>query len=335
MSKMPTAKGVKVSIFLAAAALADPAAAQQVCEVNGGSHPSGSAATSADLACGGSASGFLDPNYPAFGATALGVNANADGGGALAVGHGAQAIGGYTVAIGGTGAAPTRATGTQAIAIGGAATASGFDSVALGMFANSSDFFAVSIGAESSAAGTGSIAVGGEATASGTNSIAVGLNATASASNSVALGANSVASSDNTVSVGSAGAERRITNVAPGTAGTDAVNLAQLESVASASATDMGAVNERLDELFAGRSSDRREMRSGVATAVAMANAPMPSAAGRTSYVVNGATFRGQQAVGVSMMHRFNTSNPFALGAGVSYAGGKNTAGRVSVAGEF
>jgi hypothetical protein len=75
-------------------------------------------------------------------------------------------------------------------------------------------------------------------------------------------------------------------------------------------------------------------MRQGIATAVAIGTAPMPSGPGRTSYVLNGATYRGEQAVGGGVAHRLNFDNPFALTAGFSYGGGK-TALRLGVAGEF
>ena len=66
-----------------------------------------------------------------------------------------------------------------------------------------------------------------------------------------------------------------------------------------------------------------------------MVAAAMPSEAGKTSYSFNLATFRGEQAVGLSVAHRFATDVPLALTAGASHAGGRNTAVRVGVAGEF
>jgi len=68
--------------------------------------------------------------------------------------------------------------------------------------------------------------------------------------NSIALGAHSVASRDNTLSIGSAGNERQLTNLAAGTADTDAVNVAQLNTVdgrVTTNATAIGAANTRID----------------------------------------------------------------------------------------
>jgi autotransporter adhesin len=95
------------------------------------------------------------------------------------------------------------------------------------------------------------------------------------------------------------------------------------------------ALGGRLDNLMSQTNIDRRDARQGIAAAVAMTAAPMPSAPGRTSYVLNGATFRGQYAIGGSIMHRFDGDRPFALTAGFSYGGNGNSAARVGVAGEF
>jgi autotransporter adhesin len=79
----------------------------------------------------------------------------------------------------------------------------------------------------------------------------------------------------------------------------------------------------------------RREARRGTAAALAMGSASMPSAPGRTSYVLNGTTYRGQHALGGSVMYRLDTRNPFAVTGGVSYGGKKNTAVKLGIAGEF
>ena len=68
---------------------------------------------------------------------------------------------------------------------------------------------------------------------------------------------------------------------------------------------------------------------------MAMAQAPMPSNPGGVSYAVNGATFRGEHAVGASLMYRLNTQAPMAVSLGASFAGNKNNGARVGIAGEF
>src|SRR3546814_4013475 len=78
----------------------------------------------------------------------------------------------------------------------------------------------------------------------------------------------------------------------------------------------------------------RRDARAGTAAAMAMGYAPMPSVPGRTSYALNGSTFREAQAIGGAISHRLDTDNPFALTAGFAYAGHGNNAVRLGVAGD-
>ena len=158
----------------------------------------------------------------------------------------------------------------------------------------------------------------------------------------------------------------RIHGVAAGVAATDAVNVAQLAEVAEdtffldaitsihtdqieaiqavdATQTSQIAALEAtslsfgsdINTLFDLRRSDRRDMKQGVASAMAMAAAPMPSGPGRIAYAVNGATFRGEYAVGGSLTYRLNTRAPMAVNVGFSYAGNKNNGARIGVAGEF
>jgi hypothetical protein len=47
----------------------------------------------------------------------------------------------------------------------------------------------------------------------------------------------------------------------------------------------------------------------------------MPSKAGGVSYSLNGATFRGEQAVAGSLKYRLPTAPPMAIGVGFSYGG--------------
>lgn len=45
--------------------------------------------------------------------------------------------------------------------------------------------------------------------------------------------------------------------------------------------------------------------------------------------------YRGEFAFSFALTHRLNTDSPFALTAGISQSGGKNTAIRAGIAGEF
>ncbi|MDP9423789.1 MAG: hypothetical protein M3Q19_13330 [Pseudomonadota bacterium] len=113
-----------------------------------------------------------------------------------------------------------------------------------------------------------------------------------------------------------------------------AVNTTQTTQISALQAVQ-DSLEGSVDTLFELRSSDRRDMKQGVAAAMSMASAPMPSEPGRVAYAVNGAMFRGEKAVGGSLQYRLNTCAPMAIGVGFSYAGNKNNGVRVGVAGEF
>ncbi|MEM5436042.1 YadA-like family protein [Paraburkholderia diazotrophica] len=147
--------------------------------------------------------------------------------------------------------ADSSATGTDAVAIGGAATATAASAVA----------------------------VGSQSTAAGSNSVALGNASTATATNSVALGSGSIADRDNTVSVGSAGNERQIANVAAGTAGTDAVNVNQLNA-AIQNVTNLA--NNAVDPMFTA-DGDRNTEAAAASGTHATAMGPTANASGSQS----------------------------------------------------
>jgi len=68
---------------------------------------------------------------------------------------------------------------------------------------------------------------------------------------------------------------------------------------------------------------------------MAIADAPVPSESGRTSYAAKGSVFRGEFAFGASLSHRLDTGSHFALTASVSHGGGRNTGATVGFSGEF
>ena len=80
---------------------------------------------------------------------------------------------------------------------------------------------------------------------------------------------------------------------------------------------------------------NRREARQGIAAAMAMDTAPMPSAPGRTSWAMNTAAFKSEFAGGFSFAHRLNTARPFAITGSYGNSGGNTHGGRVGLAGEF
>ena len=220
----------------------------------------------------------------------------------------------------------------NASAFGQRATASGPNSSAFGYRATATGNGATSIGAEAQVTADRATAIGREARASWAGSTAVGAGAVTTAPNQVVLGAPGTS-----VRVGDIGASTAaqsgplslVTVDAAGTLGRTVLpNVQALEA-------GQAALSGRVDALFDLRQVDRRDNREGLAAAVALSTPPFPSAAGRTSYTLNAATFRGEHALGGAIMHRLDTESPFALTAGFSYAGNKNNAARVGVAGEF
>ncbi len=234
----------------------------------------------------------------------------------------------------GNGATADTSPGNGNIAIGQGAAAGG-QGGAVGMVAIGQDAktrwgysWQTAIGAGAVTDHNATVAVGDHSSATAAESTALGSGAQATATGAVALGTNSVANQANTVSVGSVGNERRIVNVAAGVDRTDAVNVGQLRDVES-------ALNERMTILQGTVLDTRKEARQGVAAAIAMTTAPMPSAPGRMSWAMNLATFKGEYAFGGSLAYRFDAPIPIALTAGYAYGGGKSHAARVGLQGEF
>jgi trimeric autotransporter adhesin len=212
--------------------------------------------------------------------------------------------------------APPSALGQTATASGVGATAVGFGSIASGANSTASGQSSVASGSQSSAFGAGAIA-------SGTGAVAIGVGASASAPNAVALGAGSVASLANTVSVGAPGGERRITNVAAGINPTDAVNVSQLNSLASSLSANFQSLQTQIEDV------DKRARR-GIAAAAAISSIPVVLNPGQTSFTLGSGFYRDAGAVSVSLTHRLNTVVPIYLQAGYSNGGGTENVGRAA-----
>jgi trimeric autotransporter adhesin len=198
---------------------------------------------------------------------------------------------------------------------------------------------------------------------------AVGLARDADFAGAVALGANATATRANQIVLGGAQSSVTVGNIAAstaaqagptdvmtvdatGTIGRDttirpAISALQVTQAIQGSAITalqmgFGNVNGRLTSLESGQMAlfdlanvNRDRADRGIAAAVAISDAPFPSAPGKTSYTGNAAMYRGKAAFSVSAAHRMDTDNPFAVTAAISFAGKGNTAARVGVAGEF
>lgn len=284
-------------------------------------------------------------------ATAYGAFAIANGERTLALGSFAEAAAVGAVAVGDQAVA----SGAAAIALGQLAEATAPAATALGHNADAFGLASTAVGVRAQATAAGSTALGRLSVASGATATALGANSSATFANSTAVGAFATTTAVNQVALGGTGSAVRIGDIAASTtaqSGTLSVatldasgtlgrnttllsSVAALQSASSAAGTRLDTLDGQVGALFDLRGRDRSDFKRGVAAAVAMGQAPFPSAAGKTSYVLNGSTFRGQAAVGGSLMHRFDTDAPVAVGFGFSIAGKKNNAFRAGVAGEF
>lgn len=182
------------------------------------------------------------PYFQASGANDGSDNAKAGGVDSVAAGSTSNASGAQATAIGtGTTASDANTTAVGAYAAATKANASGFGANSFAGELNST-----ALGANANVFDVNSTAVGESSLVNGKNSTALGRLSRVSTDNSVALGANSVADRANTVSVGSvqsvtdsagnvtAPFQRQLTNLAAGTQDTDATNLGQYRSLATA-----------------------------------------------------------------------------------------------------
>jgi hypothetical protein len=112
-------------------------------------------------------------------------------------------------------------------------------------------------------------------------------------------------------------------------------NYTNVGSALSAVDSSLGSMSARVNALQQFAYDARREARQGIAAAMAMTAASMPSAPGRTSWVVNASEFHTETAFGGAFSHRFDVRVPLAITGGFSVSGSGETGGRVGLAGEF
>ncbi|WP_132254286.1 hypothetical protein [Methylobacterium segetis] len=268
----------------------------------------------------------------AMGATAIGTGSQATWEGATAIGTGARAVADPTTAVG----YQALAGGNEASAFGAYASATGDDSTALGRSATASAAGATAVGVGASAQGADSLSLGRGARASQANAIAIGAGVATTRAGQVAVG--SERSTYTLAGLGTAasraaqtGATRFVTADANGNlalAESGPANLAGLQN-------QIGALGAQINGLGQYAAASRREARQGIAAAMASTAASMPSQPGRTTWALNGATFRGEWAGGLALAHRLDTSIPIALTAGYSYSQSSSQGVRAGLAGEF
>lgn len=215
--------------------------------------------------------------------------------------------------------------------------------------------------ADASSSGDDSLAAGHGSSASGNQAVAYGTNATAGGDNSTALGHGTSAGQENATAIGNGATTSRADQMAFGTAD-NTYTMSGVTSTASRAAqtgpveivtSDAGGnlATASVEDLIGDISrfatdvdiTDLRrlingvqtESRQGIAAAMAMAQAPMPSAPGRTTWAANMAYYKGQWASGFAVAHRLPTAVPVSINAALSVNANGVPGARAGIAGEF
>ncbi|MBN3759163.1 hypothetical protein G3N95_40080, partial [Paraburkholderia sp. Tr-20389] len=134
-----------------------------------------------------------------FHANSTQVDSNASGGEAIAIGGAASAAGMNSVALG----LSSVSAGNVSVAVGAGASTAGAFGVAIGAGAKALTTQSDAIGDSTTASGLYAVAVGTQSKASGQSALAVGDTALASGNSSTAIGQNANASTSNSVALGS------------------------------------------------------------------------------------------------------------------------------------
>ena len=289
-----------------------------------------------DVSVGGATSVGVDTVAKGNGATSLGYGASSNGANASALGNQANATGLATTAVG----VSTQATGAYSVAVGSNAKATGVGSVGIGLASTpgtgATKNFTVSVGAYSGADVENGVALGSYSKATvnkGVKGYDPSTQAATTETNEVwkathaAVSVGDVDNADPTKKV-----TRQITSVAAGTNDTDAVNVAQLKSLdgkveknkadiatnkadiatnkadIATNKADIATINSRLaannnsiNELRGNVNLLNKDLRGGVASAIAHASVPQSTKAGAIGVGVGTGFYGGQSAVSLGV----------------------------------
>lgn len=191
-----------------------------------------------------------------------------------------------------------------------------------------------------SAAGSDAMTAGYGARADGARATAIGTQAQASGEESVAIGAGAIAARPRQVAIGTAASTYSLPGLASAASraaqsGPTQVVTTDAAGNLAALPIDLAGLDQRIDGVAAYAREGRREARQGVAAAMAMTAAAMPSRPGKTSWSGNTATYKGEWAAGFAVAHRLDVAIPVAINAGVSLAGNSFGGARMGLSGEF
>lgn len=231
-----------------------------------------------------------------------------------------------------SGLAAAAATGDDALAVGWGAGAAGTDATATGAGAQANGDRSVAQGARSVASGSGATAVGHGASATHAGSAALGAGASTGRANQIVIGTGAnTYTMPGIASDASRAAQSGPTQIVTTDAGGNlaAVPLQSLlGDLASAVGADIDNLNRRIDQV-------QTESRRGIAAVMAMANAPMPSAPGRTTWAANMGVYKSEWASGFAVAHRLDTPRPSGITAAFSLNADGLPAARAGLFGEF
>ena len=207
------------------------------------------------------------------------------------------------------------AAGAEAVAVGPRASAAGAASVAIGNGAQASADNSVALGASSVASRANSVSVGSAGQERTITNVAAGMDDTdavnvsqlkQSQEGSVRYDrqAGGQASDYTSLSLGGPGGRTTTTvrNVRAGVANTDAVNVDQLQSGMGQTLDKARAYTDgRIRQIKQDTWVARREARSGVAAAIAMASLPQAYQPGRSVLAAAVGSFQGEAALAVGL----------------------------------
>lgn len=97
----------------------------------------------------------------------------------------------------------------------------------------------------------------------------------------------------------------------------------------------LGVLGWNVSSLSNRVDGNQREARQGIAMAASMAQAPMPSAAGKTTWKFNNSIYKGYTATSLSLSHRLPTAVPVALTGGVAMGFRNSALFTAGLQGEF
>lgn len=191
-----------------------------------------------------------------------------------------------------------------------------------------------------SAAGRDAMAAGYGARADGARATAIGTQAQALGEESIAIGAGATATRPRQVAIGTAASTYSLPGLTSGASraaqsGPTQVVTTDAAGNLAALPVDLTGLDQRIDGVAAYAREGRREARQGIAAAMAMTAAAMPSRPGRTSWSGNTATYKGEWAAGFAMAHRLDMAIPVAINAGLSLTGNSFGGARMGLSGEF